>query len=533
MKRFLTALLTVCLAGPLVAAPGEWHVYLDASIANRLHAAGDTLWCCTNGGILVFDLRDSTFTQLADGLSLPSNDVSSVVLDETGSLWAGFLGGFVARIDDPNGPEPFVKRYGASDGMLADSVSALEIVGDDIYYGSSNGVAKFFENFHSREPGLTDALEGVQINDLLSVHPDTLWIATESGIVRFVRPTLSLDVFDVGKTNALCTFDGRVRAAGVGGVRRFTGDAWEAMPGDLGGREAAAIAAGGGELVAVTAEGAWRWNGSLFAAIDIGGMKNLHNDVYRMGWNNILRAVAVDDNGTPWVGGVYTPQLRGVYVSAWTDGEWRNHAPNGPPHNASALGGLDAAAGGGVWLSTEKNGVGYRDPDGTWNNYTLMRFDDPGNDRLLSYRFNNLAILYDTRGFLWLNAQNYDLDMIRVGDPRSKADDEWAHFPLGGAITSNRYVAAAEDPAGNRWFLSDATLFESGLWGIDVADPDTSDWFAINPIVESRMGSGAVFGCAFDGDDRVYLALRGFGIQLWITQGFGWDELTDLSNDIW
>ena len=88
MKRTLTVLLALVLAAPLIAAPGEWHVYLDASVAYRLQVTGDTLWCCTNGGILLFDLRDSTFTQIADGLSFVSTDVSSVAPAADGTLWA-------------------------------------------------------------------------------------------------------------------------------------------------------------------------------------------------------------------------------------------------------------------------------------------------------------------------------------------------------------------------------------------------------------------------------------------------------------
>ncbi len=532
MKRFIVCglIVGVLACGASGAAGENWHVHYNASAVKRITCIGDSLWCATNGGILLIDVTDSTVTQYIDGLGFRSSRMSAVTVDRNGSVWAGFVSDGVVRIDNIDS-DPFVQQYSAArELLLSDSITALAAVGEDVYYGSTNGVAKFFDNFHSREPGLTDELEGVLINDLF-LRGDTLWIGSENGVVLFDRNTLFDTLFAIGPVYSLCEFGGYIHCAGDSGALVYDGmewlplrPSWTVNP--------LAIAAGGGELICVSNERAWRWTGAYWAGIDAGGMKTLFNEKYRIRWSNILTTVAVDGRGTPWVGGVLGNLNRGVYVAGYVDGQWQIKAPPLIAHNSIVR--LDIAPGSGVWVATSLFGISYLSNDRAVQNYTAMRRDDASDPARISNIYNNLAILYDSRGYLWCNSMNFDLDMLKVNDPLETADDEWAHFSIeeGGSITSNRFVRAMEDPAGNRWFLSDDEKQELQIWGINIASADTTGWLSINPLTVPEMEWGSVFDCAFS-DQSVYLALRDYGVKEWVTGGFDWESLTFTEDDTW
>lgn len=519
MKRFILLGLVLILLVPRAVTAGDWNVYLNASSVYRITSIGDSLWCATNGGILLFDLSDSTFTQYADGLGFGSNYVRAVTVDENGSVWAGFDGGGVVRIDDI-GTNPFVKRYGLIEGVLSDNITCLTVVGGDVYYGSDNGVAKFYDNFHSREPGLTDRSENKYIHDMFA-SGDTLWIASEDGVIVFDRSNLRDTLFALGNVTSLCEYGGHTYCAGDSGIQRYDGAGWSVVVDELNDNPPLSIASGGGELFCATVEMVYSWNGYAFMTVDAGNFKDMLHYEYRLGYSDILKTVAVDSRGIPWVGGSHTTNRRGVYIVGFYDSSWHLWAPDLLSHNEIVE--LDIGTGGDVWVSTSKFGISYRSGDGDWISYTKMRLAPPYDDNSLSYLFNNLALLYDSQGFLWCNAPNFDLDMIKVNDPMVKADDEWAHFsPIGGqTITSNSFVKAKEDPAGNRWFLSDDDDIGFNI----VSSTDTTVWLSIDPSPDG-LAAGKVFDCVFDERGWIYLALRGYGVQSWITGGFDWASLT-------
>jgi ligand-binding sensor domain-containing protein len=503
---------------------------------NGIVPLGDTLWCATNGGILLFDLNDSTFTQHMDGIGLRSSRIAAITVDENRSLWVGHISSGIDRIDHIDS-EPFVKHYSAAvDLIQSDSITSIVAAGDDIYYGGSNGVAKFFDNLPSPETGLTKELEGTFVHDMLLVG-DSLWIAYEDGAGLFERSSLQLTLYSIGGVYSLTRHEGRIWAATTGGVQRFVPDgdpAWEQVGAVAG--VPLSISSGGGVLACVTASAAYRWDGSQWEDIagnrdTPGSLKYVISRTYYI-WTNydIFSAIAVDARGTPWVGGIQEIGNRGAYLSGYIGGEWLNKAPTQLTQNEVVELGLDPQRG--LWMSSLRYGVSYLSNGGTWSTYTKFR-GDVGDDAL-SYFAYNLALLYDSQDNLWLNVLGADLDRIVVNDPLSKADDVWEHYGLAeGTLTSNRFVKAKEDPAGNRWFLSDDDAMENGIWGINIANAAGTEWLTVNPDSVPEMESGSVFDCAFGPDGRVYLALRGYGVQVWFPGYYDWDNLSDLDDDVW
>jgi hypothetical protein len=524
MLALAAAMLPACLRG----ASGDWKIFVNASAVNRITARGDSLWCGTRGGILLFDLRDSSFAQYVDGLGFRTTDVSGVAIDGDGSVWAAFVSGGVARIDHI-GASPSVKLYSATiDGLVSDSVTCVARAGDDIYYGSANGAAKFFERIHTLEPILSDSLSGVRVNDLL-VTGDTLWAACDRGVALFNRVTLHYVMFRIGRTTSLASYGGTVHCAGLAGVERFDQGAWTNL-GKPGGVVPVAVSAGGGVLAAITPGAAFTWSGSSWTNVT-GVMKDIFASLYLIGHSvDILRTVAVDSRGTPWVGGMRELANRGTYITGRIRGFWSNKAPVQLTQNGIVA--LALEPGEGIWASTRFFGLSFLSNTGLCLNYTKM--STPSDPNGLSYFLNNLALLFDSQGSLWVNSLDFDLDRIVVNDPLNKADDVWSHYALNtGTITSNRFVRAKEDPAGNRWFLSDDVNQALGYFGIDILSADGTHWLSVTPTTAQGMAGGSVFDVSFAAGGKVAVALRGYGVQIWRTGGYDWANLSNFSNDVW
>jgi hypothetical protein len=531
IRFILFAALIVCAGASADGAPGDWNVYMDASAINRVTALGDSLWCGTRGGILLFDLRDSTFTKYLDGLDLRSNDITAVTVDGRGSIWAAMRVAGVARIDDPDGGR-VVKEYTETlDGILSDSVMCLLTVDDDIYYGGTGGVAKFYENTPATEPVLTDSMEGRTVYDLAwDPSSGLLWVACEKGIASYDRETFAYTFYDVGEVLSVCVHEGDVYCVSGPDILHLGDGSWPVLGGGLH-MAPVAVASGGGNLCCVTLEQVYMWNGAYWALQAAVELKNLQLQEYRIGWSqNILGALAVDGGGTPWTGGFYEEGARGIYLFGSSGVGWTSFRPEGLSQNMIVA--LDCDQAGNVWASTGRYGISLRSTGDRWVAYTKIR-SDVGNDDALSYFINNLALLNDSQGFLWCNSLDYDLDRIEIGDPLDKDDDIWAHFAVGtGTITSDRFVKAREDPGGNRWFMSDDVGFESGMWGINIASRAGDDWLSVDPESYPQMEGGSIFDCAFD-DQGAYIAIRGYGVMYWHTGGFDWPTLTSNSGDYW
>jgi ligand-binding sensor domain-containing protein len=524
-------LLLIVVAGAAHGAPGDWNIYMDASAVSRITVLGDTLWCGTRGGILLFDLADSTFTSYLDGLELRSNDITAVTVDGRGSIWAAMRTAGVARVDDPDGSLTVKEYTEALDGILGDSVLCLLSVEDDIYYGCTGGAAKFFNNIPSREPVLTDSLAGTAVYDMAwDAAGNLLWLACENGVASYDRGTFEYDFYPIGQVLSICLFEDDVYCVSGPDVLRLGDGSWPPAGGGLH-MDPVAVSAGGGSLCCATPERVYLWNGSFWASQDASGLKNAQSDNFRVGWSsNILGALAVDGRGTPWTGGFYEEGFRGIYLMGYPGSEWRSFQPEGLSQNQIVA--LDCDPSGDVWASTARFGITYRSTAGMWNVYWRIRAD-VGNDDALSYYINNLALLYDSQDHLWCNSLTFDLDNIDVGDPLDKGDDVWTHYATGaGTIESDRFVSAAEDPAGNRWFMSDDVEFEAGMWGINIASSSGGDWLTVNPSTHPEMEGGNVFDCTFD-DQGVYIAMRGYGVMYWRTGGFDWATLSSTSGDYW
>lgn len=526
-KIFMAFTVLAVFISPAHAQENSWEVYFSQSTINNIEISGDTVLCSTDGGVLLFDLSDSTFYSYYGGFDLRSGFVEGAAFDSEGNLWAGFRAHGVARIEEPF-TDPDATWYSEEYGMISDSITCITGVGDDIYYGSSEGIGKFFQGLPSREAIISDFLEGNRIHDIFAESDTVIWVASDRGVTRFNRATLFYDHYDIDGPVSICSLDGALYVATDSTVHRFDDGEWP-MVGGAGWPHQypiRAISGGSGTLCATTWERAYVWNGSSWLSLDAGIMKDLFFADYGT-WSGVsINDIAIDGSGNPWIGGIVRDRYRGVDLCFHDGTSWRNKRPDQLSQNDIREVSTDPS--GGIWFSTRLYGVCYFSGE-DWLCYTQRR--GSGNDDALSLNYDNIAMYCDSRGRLWTSALDYPVDMIELNGRSTMDDDEWEHFSRDEDGISSRHVEIREDPAGNIWFLSDGLNLANGEWGIDIVDETGAQWTSINPG-NSDMSSGNVVDCAF-GPDRIYIALDGYGIDVWIPGGYGWSDLDTKNDDIW
>jgi streptogramin lyase len=77
---------------------GPWTLWPCATKTTALHAGPDGIWCGTRGGLFLYDLEKREYRWWTVLHGLPSNDIRSLAVEETGVVWVGTQEGLV-RID--------------------------------------------------------------------------------------------------------------------------------------------------------------------------------------------------------------------------------------------------------------------------------------------------------------------------------------------------------------------------------------------------------------------------------------------------
>jgi ligand-binding sensor domain-containing protein len=537
MKRkvkILAAVFILCtVSGSLYS--DTWDQQFCHNAVNNIYLRGDTLWCCTNGGILTYDISDSTFSHFGGELQMRSTRVEVLTFDRDGNVWAGFETHGIARIQNPlAGPE--LTWYSAETGLIDDRILAIESVGEEVYYGCERGLGKFFQELPSSEAIISDFLEEEAVYDITAMNDSVFWIANSAGITRFNRLSLQYDHFSFDSpVLSVCRHGSSLYCASPDSIYRFDSGSWSFLSGitDVDGDTYTSsfvrLVSGSGRLYCLTEFALYEWTGSWWSAVDRWNMKSVFTERYRSGWSFNLSALEVDGEGNPWIGAVRPEDGRGVnlYVRDMTENVWINRRPEQVTYNDIRKVAPDPE--GGVWAAPLTNGISYYSPREGHFSYTEI---NEGSGEGLSSIHTNLALVCDMQGRLWCHAfgdpvlgSSYPLDMIDLGERTTAGDDVWSYYTRGEEGISIRHHNAVEDPGGNIWFLSDDLYPEEGGWGIDIVSSSGGQWIHLNPDNTPGMPSGNISDCAFS-STRAYLAIKNFGVVVWETGGFDWNNLS-------
>lgn len=206
----------------------EFKTILPGYYARRLHRTSDgVLWIGCDKGALRFDGRN-----LLPGGLLTNHWVMAIASDENDVLWFGdgWQGGGVVRMQ-PNPPAaPILKQYLQGDGLTHDQVNCiLCLPGDEIWVGTPEGLCRFVGG-RIQAVRVGDGLLREAVRSLYQSRDGDIWVGSggrllqcKAGKFRDLTAEFGLPVTRIGsiyqsrdglmwfgtETRGVLTFDGR------------------------------------------------------------------------------------------------------------------------------------------------------------------------------------------------------------------------------------------------------------------------------------------------------------------------------------
>jgi ligand-binding sensor domain-containing protein len=534
--------IAVAWAASGVSAAPKWKSYVDPSLISGIAARGGDLYLATTGGLIVYHTSTETYEQYNNTIGLPSNFLTCLVFDAKGKLWVGTETAGIARLDGTPGSWTVTPLSSTFHGLSDDRINDIAVWGDSLVYATENGAGLIIEDFPGARFYERNGLPSDIVNAVLP-DGDRVWMATDEGVVyvdKFGFITSPTDTlfpgFSLVRTDtALYVGTDRGVARLVNGTTEWVFEQIEDPY-----RPVFSLASDGERLWAGSRARILRNDGAgwsqtpLFDFYAKNGLSNSNCEV---------RAILPLGGGAAYVGaGDPVSQRRGVHLLEFDGAQIADFPFNGIPANRVLR--LDFDVDESLWISTAGFGVSKLTPAGEWFSYNVAAGDEN-----LSAPFN-LTLLADSQGSKWFARQRYPLqtptplDELQDQLDTDRSNDVWTYRQVGDGggdgLGSLRNLDAAEDPYGNRWFLSEEDQQNApGWWGINILSRDKSAWRQVNPTSTDPSGellamkSGTVFDVAFGGAGDAYLALKSYGVQKWTTGGYDTESLFDFSDDTW
>ncbi|MDH3214723.1 MAG: T9SS type A sorting domain-containing protein [Candidatus Krumholzibacteria bacterium] len=522
---------------PAGAQRGKWISHVNPSMISEIILKDEELFVASSGGLIIFQPRDSTFEQFTNTIGLPSNLLTCLAFDAGGALYVGTDQAGIARLDFVPGGFAVNTLSSTFDGLADDRITTLTAWGDSIAYGTMRGAGLIVEGFPGPRFLVKDGLPSEFIDDLFA-DGDRLWFATDNGVARLDKFGFITE-FSTGlpsvNTHVFARDDTALWVGTEAGVARFNPSDSTWIPDGLGNQSIFSLKYDGQKLWAASRV-------SLFDNDGSGWAGRSFFDVYQRNFLTIafseVRGLQPMSDGTVYLGVRQLNQRIGAYLMVFDGTRVREFPNNAPPENHLVRATFDID--GSLWVSSRRLGVSKLTPSGVW-----FAYNPAAGDTNLSSQFDNFTLLADSQGSKWFSTLwrpgfPVPMDELQDGIDLSRDNDVWIHHTIGSGggdgLGSLRNQRALEDPAGNRWFLSDIEEGTSplGWWGINILSADRSEWKQVNPANTSLgMPVGNITDVAFGPDGVVWVADKVFGVIEWLTGGYDQANLFDLSDDIW
>jgi ligand-binding sensor domain-containing protein len=532
------AALLAASRGAARAQQATWVNHVEPGYVSEIILKDSELYIATSGGLLIYEPSDSSFEQFDNTIGLPANFLTCLVVANGGELYVGTGDNGIARLDAASGGFNVSTLNATFHGLADDRITTLAAWGDSIAYGTKKGAGLIVKGFAGTRFLARDGLPSESIDDVFA-DGEFLWFATDMGVARLDRfgfitefstglPSLDAHVFARDDTSLwVGTSDG---------VARFNPADSTWVPSGLAGEAVFALNFDGQTLWVGSRRFFYENDGSGWVAHDLGNiyLKHLISTVF-----SETRALQPIGDGSVYLGFGDPRKRRGGFLIVFDGTSARDLPTSAPPSNN--LSRITFDIDGSLWVSSRNFGVGKLTPSGTWFNY-----NPAAGDTNLSTFSTNLTLLADSKGSKWFGAlwrpqAQVMLDELDDNLDLSYTNDVWTHHDIGTGVGdgpgSLRNQRAVEDPAGNRWFLSDFQQEESpvGWEGISILCEDGSEWKHANPT-NTEMQTGNIMYVAFDTFNPggvVYVAEKTYGVREWVTGGFDKANLFDFRFDEW
>lgn len=132
-----------------------------------------------NAGLVKYDNTNWTLYNTASTPALPSNTVTALAKDNSGNLWIGTRIGLV-KFDGTN-----FTTYDVSNGLISNTVTCIETVGNQVYVGTNAGLSRFDGTSFTNYDVAGGTLPANTVTCIKAETPGLIWLGGVSRIVEF------------------------------------------------------------------------------------------------------------------------------------------------------------------------------------------------------------------------------------------------------------------------------------------------------------------------------------------------------------
>jgi streptogramin lyase len=480
----------------------QWKNYTDMKRVSGIAISGDTLWATTHGGLFRFNLADSSFTTLTNSEGLTDNDLTAVLVDNLGKVWAGASSGAIDVYDPNTGTWQYIVDIFLSD-KIQKGITGFYQSGDSIFVTSEFGVSLFlrsrseFKETYAKFGSFTSA---IRVNAFVSAN-GMLWVATASGVASADRnnPNLSApsawttyttaDGLPSNSVNALAFFNGTMYAGTDAGLSRLSNSGWVGMA-VFGSRKISQLVrvedrlyvAAGNELYSLGSDGtatkigvalpavinclAGDQSGSVVLGVEEDGLAFLKGS----GWSfkypngpasNLFVSLKVDSSGVLFAASGAN-NANGFYsfdISAPLGKQWTNYnLGTNPELESNNYYRVSLGQNNSKWVSSWGNGVARLDRNGRLSVFDRKTAGFMGIPEDTNYVVIG-DVVPDRRGNTWMTVRSAaNRDAIAVFRP----DSTWFFLQDGLNTNITLLTSMAIDLYDTKWIVS----WDPGLTGL-------------------------------------------------------------------
>lgn len=481
MKRLCLLVAAFLPALPIHADTGTWKCYVPGNQIQNIDISGDHIWCATNGSIVRWNIRDSTYTQYTTLDGLLDTDTHLVSADPSGGAWVTYNRVNAASRFDGFSWTHFDRDRG---GLPASPVHALHVDSKGRAWLGYDLSGIFMYDGMSWTHFMHDAAFSSAPLHVAIGRAGIKWVSTKAGAVAVSDSGYRVYTADDGLAGNTVRMtgiapDGAVWFCTSTGVSRlYQGilTTWRKEDGLASSNVFSLAFAPDGSVWFATDRGVSRFDGAKWTSYtDTDGLIAKKSN-----------SIAVDGAGRVWA--CHPGETLGVsrfengtwaWTSTWNSGITGNRVYN-----------VCSAPDGAVWFATD---TGLSRFDGEkWTSWTTR-------DGLISYRIGSVAV--DSRGRVWVmyheeerkgvsvldngtitsytTSDGLRSDIVTAAAPDGDAvwfctgrglcrfdGSSWTNYPANDRLLSSTINDIAEDPAGTIWFATNRGLsrYDGAEW---------------------------------------------------------------------
>lgn len=156
----------------------DWSVYTNPNYASGIALEDSLIWMSTTGGIVRFNINDSTSTVITSEHGLKGNYTTDVAVDSQGNKWIGTKNNYLNKYYSDNSWRIFAEF----EGIVNPMITAIEIKDNTLWAGTSDGASSINISNDSGTP--IPELDGMRVNDIFSDNVGNVWFGTLNGIQK-------------------------------------------------------------------------------------------------------------------------------------------------------------------------------------------------------------------------------------------------------------------------------------------------------------------------------------------------------------